>query len=227
MGADGSRGLLDVTEPGRTYAGRSNAERRADRRERLLDAGLELLGTVGWQATSIERLCATASVATRAFYDSFGSREDLLREVYDGVVASTVASVLAATGSAGPTLSERIEAGVAAYVQHLTEDPRRLTVVYREARALPSLAAHRHEAMVGFAAVLEQDLSIHVLPPDPGRRRVLTLALAGAVCEVLLDWLDQPVPRPPLAPVLQELRRLFAVALVDRGSDQNGAAGHA
>ena len=49
--------------PRRGYGGRSAAERRAERRERLLAAGLELFGTRGYAATSIERLCAAASVS--------------------------------------------------------------------------------------------------------------------------------------------------------------------
>src|SRR3954468_8883804 len=44
--------------PARVYGGRSAADRRAERRERLLAAGLELIGNDGYAATSIEKLCA-------------------------------------------------------------------------------------------------------------------------------------------------------------------------
>lgn len=203
--------------PGRVYAGRSGAQRRADRRSRLVYAGFALFGTDGWQATSIERLCAAASVATRSFYEEFSSREALVQEVYDAVVRGLTQAVLDATTRAGRSLPDRISAGIGAYVQHLTEDPRRLRVIYREVRAAPGLQTYRHEAMVAFAAVLEADLDVHVLPADPGRRRALTLALAGAMGEVLVDWLGQPTPRPPTEPLRDELVRLFSVALVERG----------
>jgi AcrR family transcriptional regulator len=41
---------------GRVYGGLSAPERRADRRERLLDAGLELFGTAGFTKTTIPML---------------------------------------------------------------------------------------------------------------------------------------------------------------------------
>ncbi|HEY5145458.1 MAG TPA: hypothetical protein VII82_01760, partial [Polyangiaceae bacterium] len=38
----------------RVYRGQSNLERREERRDRLLAAGLDLFGTAGYAATSIE-----------------------------------------------------------------------------------------------------------------------------------------------------------------------------
>ncbi len=68
---------------GRTYRGRSPEERRAERRERLLEAGLKLFGGEGYAATSIERLCAHARVTARHFYEEFPTREALLLAVFD------------------------------------------------------------------------------------------------------------------------------------------------
>src|SRR6266536_445680 len=60
------RGMDQAVEPRqaveRRYRGRLPDERRAERRRRLLGAGLELFGTVGYHGTSIERLCAQAGV---------------------------------------------------------------------------------------------------------------------------------------------------------------------
>ncbi len=70
---------------GRTYAGLSAPERRAERRERLLDAALELFGTAGFPKTTIPMLCSAAGVTARHFYDEFDSREALLRTLYDGI----------------------------------------------------------------------------------------------------------------------------------------------
>ncbi|MGZ6827110.1 MAG: TetR/AcrR family transcriptional regulator, partial [Mycobacteriales bacterium] len=72
-----------MADAGRVYGGRSEEERRADRRARLVAAGLELFGTEGWAGATIERLCAGAGVATRSFYEEFSSREALLRAVYE------------------------------------------------------------------------------------------------------------------------------------------------
>ena len=45
----------------RRYGGKTAPQRRAERRERLMDSGLELFGTQGFAATTIE-----ASVRSRA-----------------------------------------------------------------------------------------------------------------------------------------------------------------
>ena len=83
----------DTTEraaAGRAYAGRRPDERRADRHGKLLDAGLEVFGAVGWEEASIALLCATARVGTRAFYEEFDSREQLLLEVATTIVLDGV-----------------------------------------------------------------------------------------------------------------------------------------
>jgi AcrR family transcriptional regulator len=82
-----------MSEPGRVYGGRSEPQRRAERRGRLLAAGLELFGTEGWGGTTIERLCTSAGVATRSFYEEFSSREALLLAVFEDVLAGVVAEV--------------------------------------------------------------------------------------------------------------------------------------
>ena len=69
----------------RRYAGLLLHERRADRRARLAAAGLELYGTTGYDATTIPMLCSAAGVTSRHFYEEYGSRETLLRQVYDTI----------------------------------------------------------------------------------------------------------------------------------------------
>lgn len=62
----------------RRYRGITASERRAQTRERLLEAGLELFGTQGYADTSIRAVSTAASMNSRYFYESFSSREDLL-----------------------------------------------------------------------------------------------------------------------------------------------------
>ena len=85
--------------PQRSYAGRTAAERRAERRERLLEAGLQLFGTDGYAATSIEKLCAAAGVSTRSFYEEFDGREALLMALHDRVTQRALDAVIAALGT--------------------------------------------------------------------------------------------------------------------------------
>ncbi|MQA12822.1 MAG: TetR family transcriptional regulator [Pseudonocardiaceae bacterium] len=58
----------------RHYGGRSAQQRRSDRRARLLVAALDLIGTQGYAAATVEALCGAARVSTRTFYEEFGGR---------------------------------------------------------------------------------------------------------------------------------------------------------
>jgi AcrR family transcriptional regulator len=198
-----------MTDSGRVYGGRSEHERRADRRARLLQAGLELFGTEGWSGATIERLCAAAGVATRSFYEEFSSREALLKAVYEDIMSGVVSTVLpqAAAGDGGP--EERIRRGLAGYVGYLTDDPRRAKVAHREVRAAGVLEQDRHAMVLRFADIIATETHLE----RGAASRILGLALAGAVTEVLVDWVAQPEPRPETGPIVDTLVQLYVAAI--------------
>ncbi len=197
-----------MSEQGRVYGGRSDTERRADRRARLVQAGLEQFGTEGWAGATIERLCAGAGVATRSFYEEFSSREALLLAVYEEIMAGAVAAVLPQVATAEGDPEERIRVGLQGYVRFLTEDPRRARVAHREVRAAGVLETDRHAMIVRFADIIASETRL-----DGDQGRILGLALAGAVTEVLVDWVAQPEPRPATEPIVDTLVRLYVAAV--------------
>jgi AcrR family transcriptional regulator len=198
-----------VTDSGRVYGGRSEHERRSDRRTRLLNAGLELFGTDGWQAATIERLCSAAGVATRSFYEEFSSREALLKAVYEHIMGGVLTTVLPVVQASDGTLDDRIRLGLGGYVRYLTEDPRRARVAHREIRVAGVLESDRQAMMLRFAEVIVHEAALE----SGAEGRALGLALAGAVSEVLVDWVAQPEPRPPTEPIVDALVRLYVAAV--------------
>ena len=196
---------------GRVYGGRTTDERRAERRARLLDAGFDLFGTIGWAGASVERLCAAASVATRSFYEEFASREELLLTVYSGVIGEATEHVALALGSVPATLEDRVGAGLAAYVTWVTDNPRRARVIHREVRVAGVLESERRQAFLSFALLVEREAG--EVQRREGAGRLAALALAGAVNELLIDWVATEPPRPPVEPLIQELSAMFIGAL--------------
>jgi AcrR family transcriptional regulator len=197
-----------MNEAGRVYGGRSEAERRADRRSRLLTAGLELFGTEGWAGATIERLCAEAGVATRSFYEEFASRDLLLLAVYEDVLRGLIDDVLPKVAGGSP--EERIRTGLSGYVGYLTQDPRRARVVHHEIRLAGTLERQRQRMLARFADLIANEARL----PRDGTSRVLGLALAGAVSEVLVDWVAHPEPRPDTGPMVEALVTLYERTLV-------------
>src|SRR5581483_423913 len=127
-------GGSEMTEarPPRRYGGKTLDERRAERRERLLDAGLELFGTRGFAQTTIEQICATAGLNPRYFYEQFPTRESLLGAVYARHVEAVAAEVLAAVRRAPPDPVERLRAGLEAFLDGSLADERAARVNYFE-----------------------------------------------------------------------------------------------
>ena len=179
-----------ITE--RRYGGQTAQERRDERRERLLAAGLELFGTEGYAATTIERLCAAASLNARYFYEQFRSREQLLAAVYERHVAAVLERVRAAI-IAAPTGRQRLEAGLRAFVEGTLADERGARVNYFEMVGVsPALEARRRAVLREYAELIAAEAQ--ALPSPPGAAaggvRVIAVALVGATDGLIIDWLS-------------------------------------
>lgn len=206
-----------MSEPSaRRYSGRSVDEWKAARRERLLDAALELFGTEGYPATSVERLCAQAKVSTRHFYHEFQNKEAVLLAVHAQVIELAVRSTgeaLAATADA--PVRERIVAAVDGYLQTIMADLRRAQISFVEVVGTSPAVEEQRIAFrellissvvgVGEAAAARQEIK-------PKDFRFLGLCFIGAVNTVVYDWMLAD-PRPPEEQVQTALREL-AVSLM-------------
>jgi AcrR family transcriptional regulator len=195
MATDRSAAAAAPAQAPRLYRGLSASDRRAGRRKMLLEAGLELFGTVGYAGTSIRAISAEASLNPRYFYESFSSREDLLYDVYKEVVAGVAAEVVAVTAVATSTEAQARE-GLRAAWTILTEDPRKARVIALEVVGVSErLERLRRENRHAFADLLVHNTrSIHGEGVRGRLDPVLTArSLMGAVVEVIIDWINGDV----------------------------------
>jgi AcrR family transcriptional regulator len=174
------------------YGGVEASVRIAGRRAALIEAGLELLGTQGWPATTVRAVCAQANLTPRYFYESFKDLDSLLLAVFDGIAGDAAAEVLAAVTEAPQDARAKAHAAIAAFVDFLTRDPRRARVLFIEATGAEALARRRFATVRMFAGlVAQQARSFYRLSDDPDPLVELTaLMLAGGLAESLLAWLD-------------------------------------
>src|ERR1700689_2717320 len=77
----------------RPYRGVSATDRHHQRRQRLIDAGLQLFGTRGIAAVGIVDVCAEAGLTKRYFYENFASIDALAEAVFEHVTGNLVAIV--------------------------------------------------------------------------------------------------------------------------------------
>ncbi len=189
---DGPGSVKSPVPSARTYRGVTPAERQAERRQRLLDAGLELFGTVGYATTSVRAVSAAASLNSRYFYESFSSREDLLYGVYQRIVGDIFTRAAEAVGQES-TIEGQARAGLLAAWSVVTEDPRKARIIAVEvvgvSERLERLRHDTRQALAQFTA----DNALR-LAGDGVRLRldpVLTARfLMGGVVEILLEWIN-------------------------------------
>jgi AcrR family transcriptional regulator len=176
----------------RTYGGVSGADRKAERRARLLEAGLELLGRDGWNATTVRAVCAEAGLTERYFYESFTNRDRMLEAIFDRVAGEAATAVLAAVEAAPHDARAKSRAAIGSFVELLTEDPRRARAMLIESIGSPVLERRREESIRNFAALLsEQARGFYGAEAVSERDAELTaLALVGGLSELLVAWLD-------------------------------------
>jgi AcrR family transcriptional regulator len=176
----------------RTYSGLSASERDAERRARLLAAGRELIGTHGYAAISVEKLCATSKVSSRHFYQLYANKEAAFLDVYDSITAQAyVDAVASLEATEGEPMMERITKAFMAYVGPMVEDLRAARIAFVEIIGSSPVVENRRldfrERLVelvvseGGAAVERGEIADRDF-------RFVTLALAGATNAIVYDW---------------------------------------
>jgi AcrR family transcriptional regulator len=174
------------------YGGVGADERRAGRRAKLLDAALDLLGTEGWRGTTVRAICTRARLTPRYFYESFADRDEVLLAVFDEIAQEGAAAVLAAALAAPDDARAKPRAAIGAFVELVTDDPRKARVLFVEAMGSEALARRRFETLRIFAGlVAEQAKQFYRVPGETDPLVEITaLMLAGGLAETLLAWLD-------------------------------------
>ncbi|ONG37754.1 TetR family transcriptional regulator [Alkanindiges hydrocarboniclasticus] len=176
----------------RIYAKKDAEVRVQERRERLLNAALELFATQGYSNTTIEALCSEAKVTTRNFYQAFSGREAVLMALYNQMMEELNATLLEAMQAETGSLREKMKQVVQALVNHYLTDTRRAQVgVLEVVGASPAIERRRREVIHGIAVHLE--LFLHSMAQQqqiPQRNyRWLAIAIVGGMNELMAEWL--------------------------------------
>lgn len=176
-----------MQETERTWAGTTLATRKTARRHRLIEAGLELLGTGVSTAVSVRAVCRQARLTERYFYENFTNRNDFVTSVYDTVAAETHRTLVQAVGSAGLTARARAEAAVSAFVTLILDDPRKGHVLLLAPWADPALSHRGGQRLPMFAELVREQLSDHF---EETERTMTATALVGGLANLFTAYLS-------------------------------------
>jgi len=184
--------MTTTKRPVRPYGGVSAQERMTERRERLLEAGLEEFGTRGFGQTGVKDICRAAGLTDRYFYESFRESAELFMAVFDRATQRLFELVARALAEAPANPEAQSRAVIEAYVRALADDPRLARVVFIEApSAGPEVERHMRATLRRFARLVEAGARPY-LPAgvsDTALRFGAT-SLVGAIERLMVEWQD-------------------------------------
>jgi AcrR family transcriptional regulator len=153
-------------------------DRQALRRDRLIAAGVQLLGDESGPAVTVRAVCRRAGLTERYFYESFADREEFVRAVYDDVCTRAMSTLISAT-----TPREAVEQFVALMV----DDPVRGRVLLLAPGVEPVLIRSGAEWMPSFIELLQRKLT---RISDPVQQNMVATSLIGGLTALFTAYLD-------------------------------------
>jgi AcrR family transcriptional regulator len=171
----------------RPYRGVEAAERLAQRRRQLLEAGLDLLGSDSDASElTVRTICRQAGLALRYFYESFADKDEFVASVFDWVIGDIAATTQAAV-SAAPH-KERNRAAMANLVRTIAEDAR-IGRFLISSQANSVLVRKRAETGGLLAMLYGQNVAEALGVQQTERGRATAHFAVGGVVQMVSTWL--------------------------------------
>lgn len=199
----------------RGYNGIPAEQRRDERRARLLDAALDVVGTQGYTRLSASGLCHITGLNDRYFYEHFADRDAIFDAVVDQLARQTLTAMSEAIAAAGTDPEQIARAGLTACIDLLTGDPRKARVVFVEAPAHSS-QPHRTQIRDMFIGLLRGHAVSRLggaLPDQlDSKIKFAGVHLFGALMECTTTWLAGDLHMDKAELIEQSVDLLLAVS---------------
>lgn len=208
----------------RLRKGRTLAERRQERHDALIEAALEVFGTKGYAASSVDEICRQAYVSSRNFYEEFANREALLGALGKQIAGKLYHAMTDVEVEPGPDLvRRRTRARISGLIHAIVDDPRVARTLFVESIGVSAEnEARRRQAHHAYARWIREYLSGELATKgiDEPRQHALALALVGAANELIGDWvLLPPEQRSTIDELIDVIVELATIILQRKPSD--------
>ncbi len=198
----------------------------ANKRERILAAGLRLFANETYQAVTMDRVAEAAGVAKGTLYLYFPSKEALyLGILSDGL--ETVSKRSQATNDTRRDVGDRLRRAIEVTIQFYDERRDLLRLIATEEPRLAEarnrlIQSWRERGFVFFTSLIEEGMKTGVFGHTDSR--AATLAILGGIRSVLLYYGAEH----PAQSISQDLGDFFLKGLIARGqtSHPNHRAEH-
>lgn len=175
-----------ATSVKRRYRGSSTEERRALRRQQLIDAATQIYGEFGYRHSGVKQVCDAAGLTQRYFYESFGHSDELLIACYEQAARQVRELNMAAAEAAGEDRMERSRAMLHAYFAYLREHPQAARLLLVDIRGIsPSV----DEAIERSLKASSEDMTRALAHPGEHFDEMLQAGILGGVIHIALHWM--------------------------------------
>ena len=200
--------FMNTTEAASSGGARALTRRAV--RAQVSAMALDLFREHGYEATTVEDICAVAGISRSTFFRYFPTKEDVVVEDgYDPMI-------LAAFEAAGPSERPltRLRTAVREVLSVIGDEEAQILERTQLIFAVPALRARTLQNMLSTMDLLAETLArASGLPADDRRVRIFTGAIVGAWVAVLVRWAEGD-GQERLAEILDE-----ALAILEDGLD--------
>jgi AcrR family transcriptional regulator len=148
------------------------------RRDKLIAAGVELLGGEAGPALTVRAVCRASGLTERYFYESFADRDEFVGAVYDHVCSTAMSALTSST-----TPRDAVER----FVTLMVDDPVRGRVLLIAPEREPVLARSGAEWMPMFIDLLQHKLTRIT---DAAVQAMVATGLVGALTALFTAYLN-------------------------------------
>jgi AcrR family transcriptional regulator len=141
----------------------------------------ELTAEQGYDATKIGDIVRRAGVARKTLYDNFEGKEEVFLAAFDGAVAEAIRRIEEDCAQVEGGWEERVQAGLAAFLRYIAEEPALARMCMIEALSATPAATERYEAaMQRFV-----DLTRQTVPHNDQLPETIDETLVGGVAWIV------------------------------------------
>lgn len=179
---------------GRTYGGMPTDLRRAQRKDKLLAATVQLLGDIGVEQLTVRRIAAAAGLSSRSLYESFTGLDELVEEAFRHAAQQFEAEVESRGPAAGHDPRSQLAATVEAIVDFALAHPEELRLLSagrpRRPAARPQSAPESSGEHADLTAFVHQRLAPAALSGLTGA--FTAEFLAAGIAATTAAWTRDP-----------------------------------
>jgi AcrR family transcriptional regulator len=184
---------VSASGAGRMYGGVTGEQRIAERRRKLIEAGMSLFGSPGSGSVRVKDVVAEAALTERYFYESFSDLDALFDAVLELSNETVESAVNAAVVKAPDDAISRISIALRTSIETVASDPRIIRVIFIEALGKGGRASTRRNEILARTAenfYRWSGTDMGDFGASPIDTRMKTVALTGAASELLISWAE-------------------------------------